>query len=352
MPIHWSWSAPDDLVPTIKQLVASLDTDVEDTTVLKVFALRFADANETAAELSSLFPDDSKPDDNSNFSSRFRFGFFNPPQASPASNESDHVRRQNRVLAVPDPRTRSLIVSASKDMMPQIATMIEGLDSNPRNMQRVYVMNLTNAEVQDAAGHSGFVYFWAIRAAVQRLRSLLQRAHLAEHGLSIDGEFHHGTAIRLYRHQRQDQRPVIPLFRADNHSETQTPMTVRIPLFSRLALLLCFCLSIKRRGSRSNIRRQIHHGRRRRWRRRRRQRRAVSLEFLRRRRPWRQRFFQRLSDQHRIGDCDGERGSGNQACVFHYRLGHGGQRQQCHRQSGQAQAAGPHQGGVPGSAAR
>jgi type II secretory pathway component GspD/PulD (secretin) len=142
-------SAPDDLVPTIKQLVASLDTDVEDTTVLKVFELRYADANETASELSSLFPDDSKPDDNSNFSSRFRFGFFTPPQASPASNESDHVRRQNRVLAVPDPRTRSLIVSASKDMMPQIATMIERLDNNPRNMMHVYVMNLTNAEVQD-----------------------------------------------------------------------------------------------------------------------------------------------------------------------------------------------------------
>ena len=143
-------SAPDDLVPTIKQLVTSLDTDVQDMTELRTFVLKHADPIELATELGSLFPDESNNNDNSQFSARFRFGIFGgPPAPATTSNESDRVRRMNRVLAVADPRTHSLMVSASKDMMPQIAVMIEGLDNSTRNIQHVYVMTLTNAEVFD-----------------------------------------------------------------------------------------------------------------------------------------------------------------------------------------------------------
>ncbi len=73
-----------------------------------------------------------------------------PPTASGiSSGTSDRVRRMNRVLSVADPRTHSLMVSASKDMMPQIATMVERLDNNPRRKIHVYVYTLTNAEVTD-----------------------------------------------------------------------------------------------------------------------------------------------------------------------------------------------------------
>ncbi len=144
-------SAPDDLVPTIKELVTSLDTDVQDSTEVKVFALKNADPNETATLLSTLFPDDSKQDDNTGFSSRYRFGFFGqPPQPSPSSGgESDHTKKLNRVLAVPDARTASLVVTASKDMMPQIIKIVEGLDANPRMKQHVHVVSLNYAETQD-----------------------------------------------------------------------------------------------------------------------------------------------------------------------------------------------------------
>ena len=143
-------SAPDDLVPTINSLVTNIDIDVQDSTELRTFLLKHADPTEMASELGLLFPDDTK-DDNSNFAARMRFGFFGGPQqqTTASANMSDRVKRLNRVLAVADPRTHSLMVSASKDMMPQIAMMIEGLDNNPRNVQHVYVMSLQNAEVYD-----------------------------------------------------------------------------------------------------------------------------------------------------------------------------------------------------------
>jgi type II secretory pathway component GspD/PulD (secretin) len=52
------------------------------------------------------------------------------------------------VVAVPDPRTESIIVSASTELMPQIAQMIAQLDSSPAKKQRVYVYSLKNADVQ------------------------------------------------------------------------------------------------------------------------------------------------------------------------------------------------------------
>jgi general secretion pathway protein D len=143
-------SAPDDLVPTIKELVTSLDTDVQDSTEVKVFSLKNADPVETATLLTTLFPDESKADDNNNFSSRMRFGFFGgPPQAPASTGESDHVKKLNRVLAVPDARTGSLVVTASKDMMPQIITIVDTLDGNPRRKLRVHTVDLSFAEPQD-----------------------------------------------------------------------------------------------------------------------------------------------------------------------------------------------------------
>ena len=144
-------SAPDDLVPDITKLVQSLDTDVQDATEVKVFQLKNADPIETATELSTLFPDESKADDNSQFSSRSRFGFFGgpPPQSSTAANASEHVKAENRVLAVPDARTGSLVVTASKDLMPKIIEIVETLDANSRRKQKVHYYPLVNADVTD-----------------------------------------------------------------------------------------------------------------------------------------------------------------------------------------------------------
>jgi general secretion pathway protein D len=52
------------------------------------------------------------------------------------------------VVAVPDPRTYSVIVTASKDAMPDIADMITQLDSSPARKQKVFVYTMENADVK------------------------------------------------------------------------------------------------------------------------------------------------------------------------------------------------------------
>ena len=59
------------------------------------------------------------------------------------------MKKKGRVVAVPDPRTASLLVSAAGDLMPQIAEMIAQLDASPAKKEVVRVYDLQNADPQD-----------------------------------------------------------------------------------------------------------------------------------------------------------------------------------------------------------
>ncbi len=144
-------SAPDDVMPSIADLVASVDTTVEDITELRVFRLKNADPGEVASMLSDLFPDETRTTDNSRQQIRFGggpFGGFGNNNNNNAAN-SDRTKKKGRVLAVSDPRTASVVVSASRDLMTQISQMIEQLDANPARRQKVFVYSLENADVQE-----------------------------------------------------------------------------------------------------------------------------------------------------------------------------------------------------------
>ena len=151
-------TAPDDVMPTIEELVKSVDTNVEDVTELRVFRLKYSDPTEMAQLLTNLFPDESKANNNPT-SSRFGFGFggFGGSQgfggnssgggrSATAGDASDRAKKQTRVLAVPDQRTASVVVSTSHELMKQIEQMIEKLDSDPRRKQKVFVYDLQNAD--------------------------------------------------------------------------------------------------------------------------------------------------------------------------------------------------------------
>ncbi|MBI5388155.1 MAG: hypothetical protein HZA90_26110 [Verrucomicrobia bacterium] len=154
-------SAPDDIVPTIDKLVEEIDVDVEDVTEVRVFRLKFADPVEMADLLAGLFPDESRSNDQNSNRRGFSFGgggMFGGGrsqfgggrgQTSASGQQSDRTKKMGRVLAVPDQRTSSVVVSAAKDMMVQIAAMIEQLDADPRRKQKVFVYSLENADVQE-----------------------------------------------------------------------------------------------------------------------------------------------------------------------------------------------------------
>jgi type II secretory pathway component GspD/PulD (secretin) len=53
-------------------------------------------------------------------------------------------------LAVADPRTASVVVSAAKDLMEQIENVVEELDSSAARRQSVHVIQLQNTDAQSA----------------------------------------------------------------------------------------------------------------------------------------------------------------------------------------------------------
>jgi hypothetical protein len=117
--------------------------------------------------LSNLFPDDTKQNNGSNPSSTSRFGspfagFFGGPTGAPGGGrtgstggasaggaQSDRAKKQGRVIAVADPRTVSVVVSTSHDLMRQIEQMVTQLDSNKGKNQVVKVYPLDNADAQE-----------------------------------------------------------------------------------------------------------------------------------------------------------------------------------------------------------
>ena len=143
-------SSPDEMVPTITELINQLDTNVQDLTEMRAFKLKNADPVETADMLTKLFPDPTKSDDTSGFSSgrQMRFGGFPGMggQNNSSGGSSDRTKKVNQVTAVADARTGSVVVTAGKDLMPQIASLIDTLDVDPAGKKHAFVIDLKSAD--------------------------------------------------------------------------------------------------------------------------------------------------------------------------------------------------------------
>jgi general secretion pathway protein D len=144
-------SASEDQMKLVKNLVDQMDVNVDQVTELRVFRLRYADPQETADQLASLFPD---PTLQQNSRNQFRGfgpfgGFGGGNNASSTANQSTRKLSQTKVTAVADPRTGSVIVSASRDWMPQIVGIIEELDSDPAKKKKVFVIKVENRDPQE-----------------------------------------------------------------------------------------------------------------------------------------------------------------------------------------------------------
>jgi general secretion pathway protein D len=148
------------------EIIKAIDSSAEDVTELRVFHLQHADPTEMAALLMSLFPDQS----GSSAQSPIRFGGggggpgfggrggfpFGPFAAAMTANtgrtggnsQSERIKKRVQVVAVADPRTSSVVVTATKDLMEQIADMVKELDFKSDKEQMVKVFKLDNADAQ------------------------------------------------------------------------------------------------------------------------------------------------------------------------------------------------------------
>ena len=145
-------AAADDAIPTIEKLVKEIDVPVDDITELRVFPLVNSNPQEMADLLAELFPDETTQ--GSNQQVQFRgggrggFGGFGGINRGGQNQQSERTKKKGKVIAVAEPRTSSIIVSAASELMPQIDAMIRQIDSSKRGKQKVYVYSLENADAQ------------------------------------------------------------------------------------------------------------------------------------------------------------------------------------------------------------
>jgi type II secretory pathway component GspD/PulD (secretin) len=124
------------------EIIKAIDSSAEAETEIRVFHLTHASPSDVATALAGVFPSSSGSGNNNQAPVRFGGGS--------SSGQNDRIRRASQVLAVADARTSSVIVTASKDLMSQIAGMVRELDvASPRD-QQVHVFRMNNGDPQQA----------------------------------------------------------------------------------------------------------------------------------------------------------------------------------------------------------
>ena len=118
------------------------------TNEVRVFRLSNANASETADQISELFPRGPK---SGSLGSGAPSSFFRNG-AGAVADGSDRMRKPASPVAVADPRTSSLIVTAPKTVMPQIADLITELDSDKSRKEVAGHYELRNAAPEDISG--------------------------------------------------------------------------------------------------------------------------------------------------------------------------------------------------------
>jgi len=151
----------------LTEIIRAIDNSAEGETEIRVFHMSHASPADVAGELSQIFPSSSGTS-GSQVQSPFRFGggvgglggggpggFFQRMMAAnttggTGTSQNSRIQKQTQVVAVADPRTSSVIVTASKDLMQEIAGMMEQLDVPSDRDQGVYVFQMKNGDPQQA----------------------------------------------------------------------------------------------------------------------------------------------------------------------------------------------------------
>jgi general secretion pathway protein D len=145
-------SAPEDIMPTIEKLISEVDATSQDITEVRVFPLKYADAQEMTDIIENIFKDQNTAARTRSSTGRGGFlGRFMQNQTNQQQQSSQRKKEENTVLIRPDTRTNSVVVSASSDVMAQVAEVIKQLDANPAREKKVHVYSLKNADAATVA---------------------------------------------------------------------------------------------------------------------------------------------------------------------------------------------------------
>jgi len=140
----------------LMEIIQAVDNSAEAETEIRVFPLKYASPTDVATEISSVFPSSTS---GSGAQAPTRFGgggggpggFFQrmmAAQNNSGGSSSDRVKKATQVTAVADTRIQAVIVTAPKDLIEQIASMMKELDVPSDRDQDVYVFQTKNGDPQ------------------------------------------------------------------------------------------------------------------------------------------------------------------------------------------------------------
>jgi len=151
-------------VRRIAEIVQAMDTQSTQVAEVKVFHLKFANATNAARLINDTFKDDDRSAQ-ANLPPFLRGGFGGLFQgqrggggnggggaAQPAADSPDQQsQRLKKVTASADDRTNAIVVSASHDNMNLVAEIVKDLDSNPADVQKVFIFKCMNGQATNLA---------------------------------------------------------------------------------------------------------------------------------------------------------------------------------------------------------
>jgi len=128
----------------IVEIVRALDTYMATVAEVKVFQLEYASATDAARLINEIFKEE-EPTSQQPEGSRFRrmMMFRGRERTEPQTQEGG---RSQKVTAVADERTNTLVVSAPPDMLEVVESVIRELEANPAEEQAVFIYRLKNAQ--------------------------------------------------------------------------------------------------------------------------------------------------------------------------------------------------------------
>ena len=131
------------------ELIKAIDSSAEGETVIKVFTLKYAFPSDVATTLSGIFPSNTGGGRGGGAANAFATLFAGGGRGggrggAAGGGSSSRISKQTQVIAVADNRTRSVVVTAEKNMMDQIEATIKELDVSSKYDQDVHVVDVPN----------------------------------------------------------------------------------------------------------------------------------------------------------------------------------------------------------------
>jgi len=135
------------------KIIQVVDGSAEAGMEIRVFPLKYASPVDVADELSSVFPSSSSSDSQSPIT------FGGPPDdpgggftpfsgndGTATSSSQQRIQKAKQVTAVADSRIQAVIVTAPKNLMPQVAATVTRLDVSSDRDQQVATIQLQNGD--------------------------------------------------------------------------------------------------------------------------------------------------------------------------------------------------------------